>query len=336
MEFDYAIRKDVIAPKNETEGEQPGRRERFSSLLAARDYINSGSHYDTWFLQFAEKDDRIIPQENNVKRAIKAVQKAKAQQLLQKKVLKTTQKHKWQTKMDQILASRANDRTIIVILDHEGGSGKSTYARSKYFENDEKTAVIQNGRTQDIAHAISKTNNNTLENIFIDLMRLNMEHVNYNLIERLKNGIVFSSKYDSTTVRLAAIPHVVIFTNVMIDIEKMSKDRWLVFETFECGPPMPGAKRDFDIRLIYAAGGPVTTIQGAHCPAFEVDKYLLTGNPLYQSYLPGGDIPVNVMAELTNADDDWFVGSDSDDEPLTLTPGETGDEAADNLSADMG
>lgn len=269
-----------------------------------------------------------------MKRAIKAVQKARAQELLRKKVLKDSQKHKWQKKMDMILASRANDRTIIVIVDQEGGAGKSTYARSKFFENDERTAIIQNGRTQDIAHAISKTNNNTLENIFIDLMRSNMEHVNYDMIERLKNGIVFSSKYDSTTVRLAAIPHVIIFTNVMIDVDKMSRDRWLVFETYECGLPQPGAKRDYDIRLAYAAGGPVTTIQGAHCPSFEVENYLMTGNPLYQTYLPGGDVPLNVMTELTQADEDWFRSSD-DESPLQLTP-DTGDENTDRAAFPWG
>ncbi len=59
-----------------------------------------------------------------------------------------------------------------------------------------------------------------------------IDHI-YSLIENFKNGIMFSSKYESGT-RIFTPPHVIVFANFIPDIldrgNKLSADRWQTHE----------------------------------------------------------------------------------------------------------
>jgi len=102
-------------------------------------------------------------------------------------------------------------------------------------------AVFTSGKVADIALAY----NNELIVVF-DLTSTqadNMDHVN-TLIEGLKNGRLFSPKYDSQ-IKLFATPHAVVFANWIFDDHdrhskwifddhdghsKLSRDCWVVHE----------------------------------------------------------------------------------------------------------
>ncbi len=63
--------------------------------------------------------------------------------------------------------------------------------------------------------------------MILDLPRHNVDYVNYGLLEQLKNGCMFSGKYEGGQF-VFPIPHVVVFANQAPDMSKFSLDRWLI------------------------------------------------------------------------------------------------------------
>ncbi len=59
-----------------------------------------------------------------------------------------------------------------------------------------------------------------------------MDHVNYEVIESVKNGIVYNTKYESE-MRVYKIPHVIVFSNERPDETKLSHDRWDIIELLQ-------------------------------------------------------------------------------------------------------
>ena len=53
--------------------------------------------------------------------------------------------------------------------------------------------------------------------------------MNYSVIEHLKNGRIFSSKYESKIMKFAC-PYIIIYANFMPNKEKLSEDRWDIRE----------------------------------------------------------------------------------------------------------
>ena len=61
--------------------------------------------------------------------------------------------------------------------------------------------------------------------VIFDLTRSQEDHFNYEVMESLKNGIFFSSKYESK-MKIYPSPHVIVFSNWAPQLNKMSPDRW--------------------------------------------------------------------------------------------------------------
>ena len=53
--------------------------------------------------------------------------------------------------------------------------------------------------------------------------------VNYELIEKIKNGRILASKFDSKELKFHTPNTVVVFSNEKPDIKQLSKDRWKIF-----------------------------------------------------------------------------------------------------------
>lgn len=66
---------------------------------------------------------------------------------------------------------------------------------------------------------------NPLELVVIDIPRCNENKVSYQAIEDLKNGMLFSTKYESAMCVFDA-PHVLVFANFPPERAKLSADRW--------------------------------------------------------------------------------------------------------------
>lgn len=114
------------------------------------------------------------------------------------------------------------ERQVLWVTDIEGGSGKTFL--SKHILAKGNCFRCTNGKTKDIAFAYKG------EGTFImDLSRSLEDHVNYDVIEQIKNGLIFSSKYESQS-KVFAPPKVLILANFKPELTKLSKDRWVVMD----------------------------------------------------------------------------------------------------------
>jgi hypothetical protein len=80
------------------------------------------------------------------------------------------------------------------------------------------------GKSNDMYHTISKFPNKN-EVFIVDCPRSMQDYINYGAIEQIKNGLIFSGKYEGAQL-VFNCPHVICFANVAPEIEKMSADRW--------------------------------------------------------------------------------------------------------------
>jgi len=126
----------------------------------------------------------------------------------------------WQKILWDKLLEEPNDRHILWYTDETGNQGKTWF--SKYLVAVSGAAYYTNGKSGDIKFAYKG------ERIVVfDLCRSTEERVNYEILETIKNGILFNTKYQSTT-RIFKIPHVVVFANFGPDRSKLSEDRWKI------------------------------------------------------------------------------------------------------------
>lgn len=122
-----------------------------------------------------------------------------------------------QTKILEHIANQ-NDRQISWVTDHIGGCGKTWL--SKYCIATMNAIRFTNGKTKDIAYAY---NNEPL--VVFDFSRSNEDRINYQILEDLKNGILFSCKYESRC-KIFQPPKIIVMSNFLPDLTKLSKDRW--------------------------------------------------------------------------------------------------------------
>lgn len=127
----------------------------------------------------------------------------------------------------------SNDREILWTWSKKGDTGKTTLAKYLIFE---RQALMIDGKKADILHGATEYVKTLGEDTFskrlifiLDLSRTLENYVSYDSIEKLKNGIWFSGKYESSMVMIPA-PVVVVFANFPPDMTKMSMDRWTVDE----------------------------------------------------------------------------------------------------------
>jgi hypothetical protein len=113
----------------------------------------------------------------------------------------------WQQKLLDRLKDELEDRKIIWVWDSVGNKGKSRLARHLVSEHG---AVILDGKVADMAFAYKSE-----PIVIFDIARTQSEastHL-YSFAERLKNGILFSSKYESGQ-KIFKPPHVIFFSNM--------------------------------------------------------------------------------------------------------------------------
>lgn len=128
----------------------------------------------------------------------------------------------WQQALKTKLEVEADDRKVIFVVDEEGNSGKSWFAMHWYKRNREKIQILKIGKRDDLAHAIDET----CSVFFFDIPRGGMEFLQYNVLEMLKDGMVFSPKYNSRSKEMKGKVHVVVLCNELPDRTKMSRDRF--------------------------------------------------------------------------------------------------------------
>jgi hypothetical protein len=128
----------------------------------------------------------------------------------------------WQERLMRKLEEPADRRKIIFIVDETGNSGKSWFAHWFCNKIGEACQVMLPGKKADMAYALKPG----LKCLFLDAPRSKQgEFIQYDFLEDLKNGYVFSTKYESR-IKSYEPMHVVVNMNEAPDREKLSADRY--------------------------------------------------------------------------------------------------------------
>jgi len=127
----------------------------------------------------------------------------------------------WQTELLEKLKHEPDKRTVVFVVDYDGNSGKSWFC--DYVESCMANVQIMcPGKKSDMAYMLSE---NT-RILFIDAPRSKQgDFVQYDFLEDVKNGRIFSGKYESCMKYLNRC-HVVVMMNEQPDMTKLSEDRY--------------------------------------------------------------------------------------------------------------
>lgn len=134
----------------------------------------------------------------------------------------------WQEEIKESIAGKPDSRTINVLVDERGNTGKSAFC--KYMCWHHKVPVLGWGKTGDLLHLVSKLANKSA--YIFDLSRSKPQDWARDDIasamEGIKNGLFINTKYECTQVMMKT-PHIWIFTNQLPNIHSMSRDRWKIW-----------------------------------------------------------------------------------------------------------
>jgi len=131
----------------------------------------------------------------------------------------------WQIQILEILKEEPDDRTVHWYWSESGGVGKSQFA--KYCVAKLECLFFEEGKKADIMHLIFEAPEERLSKMIIDVPRDNGNNISYKAIESIKNGMIYSSKYEGGY-KLFNSPHIIVFANQPPQYERLSADRWKV------------------------------------------------------------------------------------------------------------
>lgn len=130
----------------------------------------------------------------------------------------------WQKDLLELLAGPPLDRKIHWYADGAGNAGKSTFAT--YIEATlPDVQVMKPGKLADMAYNLDEGT----RILIMDCPRSREDVFPYSFLEDVKDGRVFSSKYESYTKRFPPV-HVVVFANFLPEPAKLSADRPQIIE----------------------------------------------------------------------------------------------------------
>lgn len=133
---------------------------------------------------------------------------------------------KWQQQVVDKLNNPPVRREIIWVVDRETGNGKSSL--SDYIEeNFQNVQYFTNAKSADVAMALDNP-----KIVIFDFALDQQERINYEIIECVKNGKVFSGKYHSCLKKFP-IPHIIVFANRLPDTKRIAENRLVIIDTFD-------------------------------------------------------------------------------------------------------
>lgn len=141
-----------------------------------------------------------------------------------------TELYPWQTRVIDIIKKSADPRAIHWYHEPIGNAGKSALVKYICFHY---KAIVLSNKGADMKYGIVKykeKHNIYPDIIIIDIPRsVDLNYFSYTAVEEIKNGCFFSSKYECDMVMMNP-PHMMVFSNEIPDLNKMSKDRWHIHE----------------------------------------------------------------------------------------------------------
>lgn len=128
----------------------------------------------------------------------------------------------WQKKYYDLLKTEPENRIIYWIYDEEGNKGKTEFCRLLFREK--KAMWIRTAKASDIKMLLLEHKN--CRDIIFDLPR-DDKNISYSLLEELKDGFLFSGKYEGGMKEIS-IPHILVMANYHPDLTKLSNGRIIV------------------------------------------------------------------------------------------------------------
>lgn len=129
----------------------------------------------------------------------------------------------WQSALVTSLRAPPDDRRVQFVVDPIGAGGK-TWLVKYVMREFESVQVLKIGKRDDLAYTVDERNLIFL----LDVPRNSLQHLQYSVLEMLKDQMVFSPKYDSCMKVMEQVPHVVVFTNETPDMNALTHDRYQI------------------------------------------------------------------------------------------------------------
>jgi hypothetical protein len=136
----------------------------------------------------------------------------------------------WQTYVHNIYLSDPDPRTIYVVLDRKGNTGKTELQKTFAAVYQDSVLSIQNSSSENMM--LLAKNAVGYKMVQVGLARQNSVKFNMEAIELLKDGLFSSMKYQSSLVRTVS-PHLIIYTNTEPNWNKLTEDRWKIIHLDE-------------------------------------------------------------------------------------------------------
>lgn len=135
----------------------------------------------------------------------------------------------WQKQVIDIIKGDADNRTVNWFWEASGNVGKSFLAKYLYLKYG---AIIADGKKDNVFNQVKNwldTHKQTedIKLVLLDIPRYNLGYENYGVLEKLKDGLIYSGKYEGGVCAFMP-PHVVVFANCPPNTEHFSEDRWNV------------------------------------------------------------------------------------------------------------
>lgn len=143
------------------------------------------------------------------------------------KVLDFSAKFPWQQELLDVVEGPVDPRAVYWVYDGVGNHGKTYFA--KHLVDAHGAFYTNGGKAVDLTYAYAGQGI-----VVFDYVRDSKDYVGYGVIEQLKNGILMSTKYESTMKRFN-VPHVIVLANFRPEEGKFSQDRLRVWELNSVG-----------------------------------------------------------------------------------------------------
>lgn len=131
----------------------------------------------------------------------------------------------FQRKVLNIIKGEVDERKIYWFWDPDGNTGKSTLA--KHLVMNYNTVLLGSGTKDCLCCLKLYMEDKDVDIVVFDIPRVRYNDISYEVIESVKNGMLFSGKYESGFITFN-VPHVIVFANYPPDRGCLSEDRWVV------------------------------------------------------------------------------------------------------------
>ena len=128
---------------------------------------------------------------------------------------------------------KPSDREVIWVQGRYCGEGKTwfqEYVESRYGFKRVVAGMDIKLKKSSICHVLRKRRLATTDIFLFDVGKAKtFDTVNYEVLEKIKNGRILASKFDSVELKLRTPNIVVVFSNDRPEVNQLARDRWKIF-----------------------------------------------------------------------------------------------------------